>query len=232
MWQDLRYSLRMLRHSPAFAVTATIVLALGIGINTAIFSVIYAVLFNPPKVRAPHELRYIYNADPRTWLLYGDYRHLRQSNDVFADLVAVVNTQAKVGSSGNVQQITGEAVSANYFDVVGIAPTMGRGFTPEDEDTSRARVVVISYQMWLRHFDRDPDIIGKSLTLTRSDIRPSDQWPHYTIVGVTAPEFTGVSSPWQPTQFWVPLVQRVFDYNPPPPDPRRCPVPSNARASH
>ncbi len=212
MWQDLRYSLRTLRHSRGFALTALFVLALGIGINTAIFSVIYAVLFQPPAVRAAHELRYIYSTGRFATLLYTDYRYLRDSNDVFADLVAVASATASVR---NAPGIAGESVSANYFDVLGVQPVIGRSFRSEDEQSNAGRVVIISEQMWLRQFNADPAILGRNLRLTRPGIRPTDQWSDYTIVGVMGPAFHGVASPWQPTQFWVPIVQRESDYRRP-----------------
>jgi putative ABC transport system permease protein len=218
MWQDLRYSLRTLRHSPGFALTALFVLAFGIGINTAIFSVIHAVLFNPPPVQAAHEIRYVYLSDERFVGFPNNlYRYLKTSNDVFTDLVAVTPTNAKLGAGGNFRVVPGESVSANYFEVLGVRAVIGRTLSASvDEQPDAPRVVVISHAMWLRQFNADPAILGKTIRLTRSSVRLVDQWPDYTIVGVIAAEYKGIASPWQPTQFWVPLVQRAIDYLPPP----------------
>ena len=122
MLQDVRHAFRTLRKSPGFAVVAVLVLAVGIGVNTAIFSLINAVLFRPPNVSAPAELRYVYLKDPRVYgLTYRDYRYVLESNDVFADLVGVGGDAARLGSGADVMMMRGERVTSNYFSVLGVA---------------------------------------------------------------------------------------------------------------
>ena len=213
MLQDLRYAVRTLRKSPGFAVVAVLVLAVGIGVNTAIFSLINAVLFRPPDVTAPDELRYVYLKNPRVYgLTYRDYRYVLGSNDVFADMAGVGGDVARLGSGADVMMMRGERVTSNYFNVLGVAPAMGRVFGADDDRNDRPRVVVISHSLWVRQFHSDPDILGKNLRLTRVGIIEADQWPDYAIVGVMPPSFKGVSNPWEPTQYWVPHARRWDDY--------------------
>ena len=213
MLQDLRYALRTLRKSPGFAVVAVLVLAVGIGVNTAIFSLINAVLFRPPDVTAPGELRYVYLKNPRVYgVTYRDYRYLLESNDVFADFVGVAADSARLGSGADVVMMRGERVTSNYFSLLGIAPAFGRTLSADDDQNDRPRVVVISHSLWTRQFHGDPEILGKNLRLTRPGVLAADQWPDYAIVGVMPPGFKGVSNPWEPTQYWVPHVRRWDDY--------------------
>ena len=213
MWQDLKYSLRMLRQAPAFTGLAVFVLALGIGVNTAIFSLVNAVLFRAPAVKAPDELRYVYQAAPRiAGFTYRDYRTLADSNN-FAALVAVTRDEAQIGRGVDARVTSGESVSANYFDVLGVPMALGRALVPSlDEAQGALPVVVISHTFWTRDLHADPNVLGRVLTLTHRSVPADDQWPTYTVVGVAAEGFTGIASPWTRTDFWVPLVQRAVDH--------------------
>jgi putative ABC transport system permease protein len=213
MWNDFKFSVRMLRQTPAFSALAVFVLALGIGVNTAIFSLVNAVLLRPPNVRAPSELRYVYANSGGTMIGYPDYRALRDQNDVFSDVAATTESEARLGAGADVRVVNGEAVSANYFEVLGVTPRWGRAFAASlDEAPDAERAVVISYRLWTREYGADPNVIGTKMALTRRGIPAEDQWPIYTIVGVAPEGFTGVCSPWAPSEYWVPLVQRVADY--------------------
>ena len=213
MWQDLKYSLRMLRQAPAFTGLAVFVLALGIGVNTAIFSLVNAVLFRPPAVRAHAQLRYVYANPFQNFFSYLDYRMLRDANEVFSDLIAVTQSEAKFAAGADVRLVGGEAVSANYFEALGVVPALGRAFSAAvDEAPDAERAVIISSRLWQRDYHSDPAVLGKTVTLTRRGVLAENQWPIYTIVGVAPAGFTGVASPWSPSDFWVPIVQRVSDY--------------------
>ncbi len=213
MLQDVRHALRTLRKSPGFAVVAVLVLAVGIGVNTAIFSLINAVLFRPPNVNAPAELRYVYPKNPRGYLVtYRDYQYVLTSNDVFADLAGVAADIARLGSGADVMMMRGERVTSNYFRLLGVGPTLGRVFSTDDDRNDRPRVAVISHSLWVRQFHSDPNILGKNLKLTRMGVLTADQWPDYAIVGVMPAGFKGISNPWEATQYWVPHVRRWDDY--------------------
>jgi predicted permease len=211
--QDLKYSVRMLRQTPGFSALAVFVLALGIGVNTAIFSLVNAVLFRPPAVRTPSELRYVYANPPIHFIRYADYRALLGISDVFSGVVGVSRSEAKLGSGADVRLVNGEAVTANYFEILGVRPKIGRAFSPAlDEAPNAERAVIISARVWARDYHSDPNVVGTRLVLTRRGVRAEDQWPTYTIVGVAPEGFTGVASPWAPSDYWVPSVQRVSDF--------------------
>jgi predicted permease len=207
VWRDVLYGLRMLRRSPGFTAVAVLVLALGIGINTAIFSVVNAVLFRPLPVKAPNELAYIYSANPHVGFpIYRDFLSFSLHRDVFGSTVAVSHDWARLRSGTDEEHVVGEAVSPNYFDTLGVSPSLGRAFTDDDDAMSAEPVVVISDSLWKRRFAADPTALGKTIQLDWPTITVPGR--HYTIVGVMGPQFRGVSSPWAPTEYWVSLIQR------------------------
>jgi predicted permease len=211
-WRDVTYVARMLRRSPGFATVAVLVLALGIGVNTAIFSIVNAVLFRPLPVQAPSELGYIYSADPRTGpMIYQDFLALTSHGDAFAATAAITVDAARLRNGLEEEQLVGEAVSASYFDTLGVAPTFGRVLADADDALSAEPVVVISDSLWRRRFAADPDVLGKPMQLDW----PSRTTPgrRYTIVGVMSPRFKGVASAWTPTDYWVSLIQRGAERN-------------------
>jgi putative ABC transport system permease protein len=203
LWQDLRHAARMLRRSPAFATLAILVLALGIGVNTAVFSIVNAVFFRPMPVHAPEELVYLYQVLPaRNQVVptsYRDLEYFRLHNEAFAGLTAHGSGKAMFAADGEADLVQGEWVAANYFDVVGVKPILGRTFRPEEDDVSSTDLaIVISHDLWTRRFEGDRDIIGKR-------VRLDDKF--FSIVGVTGPEFVGLSDPWTPSRYWVTSVQ-------------------------
>lgn len=186
MLNDLRYAIRMLLKNPGFTAVAVLTLALGIGANTAVFTLINAVLFKPMMARNPHQLVGVYQHEQRPggdnfrYFSYPDFTDLRADKEVFADLAAV--DTARLGwQEGDLTQMTPAfLVSANYFSVLGIAPALGRGFLPEEE-TSATPVAVLTHAFWQR-LGGDPSIIGRMLKLTRGDV---------TVIGVMPRGFTG-----------------------------------------
>ena len=202
-WQDLRYSLRLLRRSPMFSALAVLVLALGIGVNTAVFSIIDSVFFRPLPVDAPEQLTYIYQV-PRSGrpqlFPFGDIQSFPGFyGDAFSGFTAHWSAGVVLGADGESERTQAEIVTASYFDVVGVSPFMGRTFRPEEDDKATTeRAVVISHDLWTRRFKSDPSIVGKEVRLNEKI---------FHIVGVIGPEFVGLSDPWRPSRLWVVSAQ-------------------------
>jgi hypothetical protein len=164
--QDLRYALRMVRKNPGFTVVAVITLALGIAANTTIFSWINATLLNPiPGVSRPSEMVAVEigRTGPFSYL---DFLDLRARGNSFAGLTAFAFAPASLTGGGKPERIWATMVTANYFDVLGVKPALGRGFFPEeDKSPIGAPVAVISDRLWQGRFAADPAIVGKTIHL-------------------------------------------------------------------
>jgi predicted permease len=210
--KDLQYALRGLRKSPGFTAIVLISLTLGIGANTAIFTLIDAVMLRGLPVRSPDELITVGDASRPTALWLGGpmanifsyplYQRLRQENRVFTGLLASGKTgRLEVGvTSGGTEQAHGRFVSGNYFDVLGVSPIAGRVFsTQEDRSAGGSPVVVISYDYWADRFGRSFDILGKTLRINGSP---------FTVIGIGPTGFSGevVGSP---TDIWIPLSMQA-----------------------
>jgi hypothetical protein len=194
--QDLRYGLRMLRKNPGFTIVAALTLSLGIGANTAIFSVVNAVLLRPlpyPKGERLMQLRMRIPPDggPVSAM---KFLFWRENNRTFESMAAYDAIGAGVNLSGGdePERIRSVRVSADFFRVYGIFPALGRGFTPEEDSPGGSRVVIISDGLWKRRFGADPMMLGKSLSLSGES---------YTVIGIMAPGFEA-----NPTvDTWTPL---------------------------
>jgi predicted permease len=191
--QDLRYSLRVLFQNPGFAAVAVLSLALGIGANTAIFSIVDAVLLKWLPVSSPQELVVIARnpVEPSVGFNYPDYEYIRDHNQVFSGILvsgggrALSMTVPDEGSHGSSELVPGTLVSGNYFQVLGVTPAIGRLFTPEDNKTPGAHpIAILSYDFWKTRFASDPRVLGKKITLNGSP---------FTIIGVSRQGFTGTS---------------------------------------
>jgi predicted permease len=187
LFRDLKYAARRLMQSPGFTVTAVLSLALGIGANIAIFSLVNAVLLREPPYDKPEELVEIYASYPeRTYGLfaYPDFEDLRDgTRDAFMGLAASVTTIGQVDRGGRVETLLGEVVSGNHFDLLGIEAALGRTFTPDDDVHPGAHpVVMISHGYWQRAFGGDPDVIGHDLHVNG---RP------YTVIGIAPDNYRG-----------------------------------------
>jgi len=212
--RDLRYAFRQLRKAPGFASVVVIMLALGIGANTAIFSVMNAVLMRMLPVARPHGLYYVHMAngegqppgagntgDSSTSFSEVVFEALRQRTDVFEDLIGYV----PLSNSGNVavrhgdlpEEAEGEEVSGNFFTGLSARIALGRGFSYEDEKKHEP-IAVISYDYWTRGFARDPNVVGQTMYVKGIPV---------TIVGVAAKGFKGIE-PASSTDFWLPLQNR------------------------
>jgi putative ABC transport system permease protein len=196
---DLRYGLRLLRKSPGFASVTILTLALGIGANTAIYSVVDAVLVRPLPYADPDRLVMVWEdasdlSFPRNTPAPGNYFSWKAMNRVFADIAATRGASANLTLGGPPEQIVGRRVTANFFSVLGVEPVVGRTFT-EAEDQEGAAVTVISYGLWQRRYGGDPNIIGSELMMNGS---------RRTIVGVMPRGFVFRSREidfWNPIQF-------------------------------
>src|SRR5690348_5933773 len=172
LFQDLRFGLRMLVKNPGFTAIAVISLGLGIGANTTIFSFVNALLFRPPVVEAPSRLLEVWNRnmvgsglEHYLPLNYPDYLYYRDHNQVFSGLMAFDGDPHLVSwsRSGQGEKAQGALVSGDFFDVLGVRPTMGRTFTPEEDRTAGAHpVVVLSHAFWKERLDADPGVLGKT----------------------------------------------------------------------
>jgi len=202
--QDLRFAIRILAKAPGFTAVAVISLALGIGANTTIFSLINAALFRPlPRVKDPAAL-----VGFRGHASYPDYEDFRDQNEVFSGIAALGGmSEISLSSVGQPEIAKGEFVSANYFSVLGVDFTTGRAFLPEEDRLANAQpVVVISHGLWKRRFGGDPNLIGGSVNLNGLN---------FTVIGVAPPGFVGAEV-YAPRDLWIPMA--IYPrLNPPPP---------------
>src|SRR5881628_1741033 len=173
--QDLKYGARLLAKAPGFTAIAALSLALGIGANTTIFTLINAVLLNPLPVEEPSRLVAVFTTDERNTGGFNsflqtsalNFRDFRDKNDVFAGLTGHQGLPLSIsGGKGEPQQIFGELVTGNYFSLLGAKPLLGRGFHEEEDRVPGANLVtVLSYNTWQTRFGADPAIVGRIITL-------------------------------------------------------------------
>jgi macrolide transport system ATP-binding/permease protein len=200
--QNIRFAMRGLRKNPGFAIVCIVTLALGIGANTAIFTVINAVLIRPvPGVANPAELvifERLQKNNPDYSFGYPDFLDYRDHNQSFTGLAARCRAPLTL-SHGTTERITGELVSGNYFSVLGVNPVRGRLIVPEDvQADDESPVAVLSYGIWQRVFGSDSQIAGKSISLNGHS---------FTVAGVAAAQFEGTTVG-SPTDVWLPLTMQ------------------------
>ncbi|HEX4914687.1 MAG TPA: ABC transporter permease [Vicinamibacterales bacterium] len=185
--KDIRYALRWMRRSPGFSAVAILSLGLGVGVNTAMFSLVDSLLFRPLPVAAPDRLVDVFttggDGDEYATSSYQDYLDLKTHNTVFSDMIGYSPMMAPLSLGDRSRIMLGQIVTSNYFAVLGVQPQLGRLLVPSDDDPGAERVVVLSHQMWQREFGGDQSIVGRSLTLRGLP---------YSIVGVSPASFTGV----------------------------------------
>ena len=199
LWQDLRYGARMLLKNPAFAAISVVTLALGIGANTAIFSLLDALMLKPlPGVVAPEQMVWIgqtYDGRGFGTSSYANYRDHRDQNTTLAGLAVESRQQFHLGTEKTAERISGALVSGNYFDVLGVKPAAGRLIQPSESEVEDANpVAVISERLWRRTFGAAPSAVGQTISLNSH---------RYTIVGVVA-GFKGTSTLNEKTDVWTP----------------------------
>ncbi len=186
MWtllQDLRYTLRMLAKSPGFAAVAILTLALGIGANTAIFSIVNGVLLNPLPFPHPQELTVLYEHTPndeKSSISYPNFLDWQRTNSTFASMAAYRHEDFNVTASGEPERVRGGMISAEFFPILGVKPLLGRLFARDEDRQGAAPVVLLAEGFWQRRFGSARDIIGKQIIM--------DGDP-YTIIGVIPASF-------------------------------------------
>lgn len=181
LWQDVRYGARMLIGQPGFTLVAIITLALGIGANSAIFSVANAVLFRPLPFHQPDRLVMIWEQHPKEFsgesisVTAPDFLYWREHNQSFESLAAIAGRTYSLTGAGEPERLSGLAVSASLFSLLGIRPSIGRGFLAEEEQSGKDQVALISYGLWQRRFGSSASVIGEQITLSGKS---------YEIIGV------------------------------------------------
>src|SRR5712664_1593879 len=211
-WRDIRFGLRTLRQNPGFTIAAILAIALSVGINVGIFSVLNGAALRLLPIPRAEQLvsvsqifhrRTVRNTHGETSMFsYAEYLDYRDHNHVFSGLLAYEPFLEGTLAGGKMQQLLGTATSCNYFEVLNEHPAQGRGFVDSDCAASGDNaVVVVSDQLWWGTFGGDPTLVGKRITLNRMA---------FTVLGVAPPGFTGTEP--NPSAFWVPLTsQKVLD---------------------
>jgi putative ABC transport system permease protein len=183
LFQDLRYALRTLRKSPGFTAIALLTLALGIGANTAIFSVVYGVLLRPLPYKDASRLIVLNETTPRVGSVsvsYPNFLDWRAQSRTFSEIAAVGQVGFNLAGITQPESIQGEAVSPNFLSMLGVRPLIGRDFNASEEKAGTAPVVLLSYQLWQSHFGGEHSAIGRTIRLDGNAV---------TIIGVLPPEF-------------------------------------------
>ncbi|HKS28720.1 MAG TPA: ABC transporter permease [Pyrinomonadaceae bacterium] len=194
LWQDLRYGARMLARSKGFTAAALISIALGVSVNTTIFSFINAALLRPLPVPDAERVVRVWDGDASS---YPDYVAYRNETGAFAGLAAYAQRPMSLTTSDATERVWGEIVSGNYFDVLGMQPAQGRAFLPEEDSTPGSHpVAVISGRLWKSRFGSDPTLIGKTILIGNNS---------FTVVGITSDDFSGASL-LTPPDLWVPMM--------------------------
>jgi predicted permease len=197
-WQDLRYGLRMLRKSPGFAAVAILTIALGIGANTAMFSIADAVLWRGLPYPHPEQLIVVnevplQSPDARWGTTYLTFRDWQARSTVFQNFAATLQDQRVLRAGEYPVSVTGAAVTHDYFDVMGVAPEMGRVISASDDKAGAPPVVVISHRLWAERLGSDPNVIGRVI--------PIGKTAAFTAIGVMPAGFDDGS-----TDYWIPLM--------------------------
>ena len=207
LFQDLRYAQRSLRKSPGFALVAILTVALGIGANTAIFSLVDQVLLRSLAVREPQRLAlldmqgryYGSSSSGGSTISYPMYRDFQEHNEVFSGMFCFRHFQASLSLNGQAERIHGELVSGSYFDVLGVKAALGRTIAPDDDRTSNGEpLVVLSHAFWKQRFAGDPAVLGKTLLLNNHTM---------TIIGVAQDGFAGMELD-RPVSLFVPIMMQ------------------------
>jgi putative ABC transport system permease protein len=212
LWQDLRYGARMLRKAPGFTALAVLALTLGISVNTTLLSVVNALVLRSLPVERPDQLVRPYRESKKEgefWggIAYANYLDLRDQNETLSGLFAFQNTSAGIsggegrdsGAGARAEIASGELVSGNYFDVLGVKPVLGRGFSPEEDRTENSHpVVVLGQAFWQRRFNSDATIVGKTIFMNGHP---------FTVIGVAPATFKGLNYGIR-HDFWAPLMMQ------------------------
>jgi predicted permease len=206
---DLRFELRGLAKSRGFTVVAVLSLALGMGANTTIFTLINGIFLRPLPVAEPARVAALFTLDQKNpgylTCSYPNYKDIRDLNQVFSGFLLYSTIPLTITGRGEPQPIAGQLVSGNYFSLLGVGPVLGRAFSPEEDAVPGAHpVAVLSHGLWTRQFGADPAVVGRKINLNGLP---------YTVVGVAPPEFHGVNA-MVVADIWVPFMmyQQVYPF--------------------
>ncbi|HEY6232330.1 MAG TPA: ABC transporter permease [Pyrinomonadaceae bacterium] len=207
--KDIRYGIRMLARTPAFTLVAVVSLALGIGANTTVFSLLDAVRLRALAIPHPEQLVNIAtreaSGEPHTDFSYPLYASLRDHSKTLSQMVAYTDTSLGLGAGDQTERVRGEFVSANYFSVLGVQPVLGATFAPDDEQTGAPRVAVVSYGLWNRRLGGQASALQKTITLNGRT---------FSVIGVAPRGFSGLLRGLS-TDVWVALPHRADFENEP-----------------
>ena len=186
LWQDLRYGVRILLTQPGFTAAAVLSLAIGIGANTGIFSVINALLLRPLPYEGADRLVILWSRSPglnvpQDWFSPGQYLDIKNENQVFDDVAISIGGSFNLTGQGTPQHVDGARVSSSLFPLLGARANLGRVFLPEEDEPGKAPTAILSNGFWQRWFGADPEVLGKHVTLNGND---------FTVVGVMPAEFS------------------------------------------
>src|ERR1051325_2881804 len=214
MYKEIRFAIRGLLKRPAFAAIAVITLALGIGANTAIFSVVNAVLLRPLPLKEPDRLMTFWHSAPAKGLRHLDlndalFAYYRDRTRTFESIAAYENGEVALTGTGDPEVVPAAAITFNYFNVLGREPLHGRAFTAQEDTPGNNNVAILSYSLWHRRFGSNPNVVGQSITL---DSNPT------TIVGIMPPDFDFPDPAERPAnsghvQLWMPKGLEPHDAN-------------------
>jgi predicted permease len=207
MLSELRYAVRVLRQNPGFTVVAMLTLALGIGANTAIFSVVNALLLRSLPLPQPDHLVFVSESNREKNISGGPfsasaYETLRDGNRSYSEIAALTGEGFTLTGAGDAEQLPGARVSPNFFDVLAARPLLGRGFRSDEGDNGSRAVALISYSLWSRRFSADPSILGKPVTLNQEV---------YSVIGVLPP---GFPFPFPENDIWVSQIRNYGSLQP------------------
>ncbi|HYV04814.1 MAG TPA: ABC transporter permease, partial [Blastocatellia bacterium] len=205
LWQDLRYGLRVLLQKPGFTAVAVLTLALGIGANTAIFTVVNSVLLRPLPYQDPDRLALVKESLPKLgWNMMSasaaEFLDYQNGNEVFSDIAGFTDQDLTLTGNGDPLRIQAARVSASLFRVLGVQPLRGRAFSQEEDQVGNNNVIILSHTLWQSHFGSDPEVLNR---VVRLDDKP------FSVIGVMPPgfqfPFTGGTFA-RPPELWVPLA--------------------------
>jgi predicted permease len=199
--QDMRYGVRMLRKNPGFTLVAVLTLALGIGANTAIFSVVNGVLLNPLPYPHAEQLVTLHESKPNFEfgsISFPNFRDWRKDNHTFSSIAISRRFAFNLTGLGEAEQLPGRFISSDFFSTVGVNPVLGRGFAPGEDEIGAAPIALMSAGFWKRKFGSSPDVLGRTLTLDGKD---------YTVVGIVPANFDLFLRSFELAEVYVPIGQ-------------------------
>src|SRR6266513_3190522 len=200
MIRDFQFAFRQLLKAPAFLISAVTVLALGIGVNTAVFTLVHRLFFAQPAYAKPHEMVQLFSQDKKDpekfrGFSYPTYVDVREQNTVFSDVISFNLALIGIGQKGDTRRAFAGVVSSNYFSVLGVPVARGRAFMPEEETPGHnTPVAIVSYSYWQKH-DLDPSVLGSQVFINGRA---------FTIVGIAPKGFVGTMQVLSP-EVWLPM---------------------------